>query len=77
MKKILVFALALAMLFCSMSAFAMTDGTYTGTADGRNAPVTVEVTIAGDAIEKIEVVSHEETDGIGTIAVDSLPAEIV
>ena len=77
MKKILVFALALAMLFCSMSAFAMTDGTYTGTADGRNAPVTVEVTIAGDAIEKIEVVSHEETDGIGTIAVDNLPAAIV
>lgn len=77
MKKTLVLLFALAMLFSSLTAFAMTDGTYTGTADGRNGPVTVEVTITGDAIEKIEVVSHEETEGIGTIAVDSLPDAIV
>ena len=77
MKKTLVLLFALAMLFSSLTAFAMTDGTYTGTADGRNGPVTVEVTITGDAIEKIEVVSHEEIEGIGTIAVDSLPDAIV
>lgn len=77
MKKTLVLLLVLAMLCSSLSAFAMTDGTYTGTADGRNGPVTVEVTITGDTIEKIEVVSHEETEGIGTIAVDNLPGSIV
>ncbi len=77
MKKTLVLLLALAMLFSSLSAFAMTNGTYTSTVDGRNGPVTVEVIITGDAIEKIEIVSHEETEGIGTIAVDNLPAAIV
>ena len=77
MKKALTLILAFAMLFCCMSAFAMTDGTYTGTADGRNGPVTVEVTIAGDAIEKIEVVSHKEMPGIGTNATDTLPGAIV
>ncbi|MBQ6374249.1 MAG: FAD-dependent oxidoreductase [Clostridia bacterium] len=77
MKKTLVLILALAMLFGCANAFAMTDGTYTGTADGRNGPVTVEVTISGDAIGKIEVVSHEETSGIGTNATDTLPDAIV
>lgn len=77
MKKTLVLLLTLAMLFSSMAAFAMTDGTYTGKADGRNGVVTVEVTIAGDVIEKVEVVSHEETEGVGTLAVDAIPGAIV
>ena len=77
MKKTLVLILTLAMLLGSMAAFAMTDGTYTGTADGRNGPVTVEVTIAGDVIENVSVVSHEETDGVGTLAVDAIPGAIV
>ena len=77
MKKAVVLILALAMLLSSTAALAMTDGTYTATADGRNGPVTVEVTIAGDAIEKIEVLSHEETPGIGTNATDTLPDTIV
>lgn len=77
MKKTMVLVLTLAMLLSSAAAFAMTDGTYTASADGRNGPVAVEVTIAGDAIEKIEVVSHDETPGIGTNATDTLPGAIV
>lgn len=77
MKKTLVFLLAVAMLFSSLGALAMTDGTYTGTADGRNGPVVVEVTISGDAIEKVAVVSHGETEGIGTLATDAIPGAIV
>ena len=77
MKKTLVLLLTVAMLFSSLGALAMTDGTYTGTADGRNGPVVVEVTISGDAIEKVEVVSHGETEGIGTLATDAIPGAIV
>ena len=77
MKKTIVLILTLAMLFSSMTAFAMTDGTYTAAADGRNGPVTVEVTIAGDAIESVTVTDHAETDGVGTLAVDAIPGAIV
>ncbi len=77
MKKTLVLILTLAMLLSSMAAFAMTDGTYTGTADGRNGPVTVEVAIAGDAIESVSVIDHVETEGVGTLAVDAIPGAIV
>lgn len=77
MKKALVLIVTLAMLLSSMGAFAMTDGTYTGTADGRNGPVTVEVAITGDAIESVSVVSHVETEGVGTLAVDAIPGAIV
>ncbi len=77
MKKTMTLILALAMLLGCMNAYAMTDGKYTGTADGRNGPLTVEVTISGEAIEKIEVVSQDETPGIGTNATDTIPGAIV
>jgi uncharacterized protein with FMN-binding domain len=37
------------------------DGTYEGTAAGRNDDITVAVTVAGGKITSIEVVSHAET----------------
>lgn len=77
MKKALILIMALTLLLSTTGALALTAGTYTGNADGRNGKLTVEVTFADDAIEKIEVVAHEETEGIGTIAIDALPAAIV
>ncbi len=53
-----------------------TPGTYTASAAGRNGDVTVEVTFSEHAIDDVQVVSHEETDGIGTLAVDELPEKI-
>lgn len=38
------------------------DGTYTGTGEGYEGPVTVSVTIAGDKITAIEVVSYVDDD---------------
>ncbi|MBU5488703.1 FMN-binding protein [Clostridium sp. MSJ-8] len=38
------------------------DGTYKGTADGYNGPVTVSVTIASDKITAINVISYEDDD---------------
>ncbi len=51
--------------------------TLTGTAPGRNADVAVEVVTDGSTIAGVTVTAHEETEGIGTMAVDQLPAAIV
>ena len=59
------------------TGLAYDAGTYEATVAGRNGDVTVEVTFSDDAIESIEVISHSETDGIGTNAVDLLPGAIV
>ena len=48
----------------------------TGTADGRNGPVEVEVTATKDAIFGIRVLQQTETDGIGSVAVAQIPARI-
>lgn len=52
-------------------------GTYTAISDGRNGDITVEVTFGSDKIEAVKVVSHTETEGIGTNATDTLPEKIV
>ncbi len=60
-----------------------TPGTYEASADGYAAtegdgmPVQVEVEFDADKIVSVKVVDHEETDGIGSEAVDQLPGEIV
>ena len=50
--------------------------TLVGTAPGRNGPVEVEVTATADRIYGIRVLSHVESDGIGTEAVRLLPGKI-
>ena len=72
MKKIMAVLLALTMIL-SLNSFAfaeaaktpMTAGTYEGTANGLNGPVTVSVTVSADKIESIEVTAQQETPGIG------------
>lgn len=58
-------------------ASAMTPGAYEATAQGRNADVTVRMTVSADKIEKIEIVKHSETPGIGDLAVNELPAAML
>lgn len=58
-------------------ASAMTPGAYEATAQGRNADVTVRVTVSADKIEKIEIVKHSETPGIGDLAINELPAAML
>ena len=48
-----------------------------GTAQGRNGPIEVEVTANGDAIYGIRVLKQTETDGIGSIPLQTLPEQIV
>ena len=50
---------------------------YIGEADGFGGPIKVKVTMDGDKIAKIEVLSHKETAGIGTPAFDTIPERII
>lgn len=52
-------------------------GTYTASAQGKNGLVTLSVTFSADAIESIDIVEHQETEGVSDGAFDTVPAAIV
>ena len=52
-------------------------GVLTGTADGFGGPITVSVTMDGDTITAVEVVSNSETPEIAGAALEQIPAAIV
>ncbi len=54
------------------------ENEYLGSsANGMGGELTVKVTVVDGTIKAVEVVSHKETDGIGTMAIETLPAQIV
>ncbi len=57
----------------NISAEAMT---LTGTAMGRNGHVEVEVVADANRIYQIRVLNHEETEGIGSVAVENVPLSV-
>ena len=61
----------------STDAAKFTAGTYVGEGEGYGGPLKVEVTVTDDAISTIAVTEHSETEGIGSVAVEQLPATIV
>ena len=70
--------LSAAMVFSAAGLAMAEEATATASAPGVfGEDVVVEVTATPDEILSVEVVEHKETDGIGTIAVDTLPGEIV
>lgn len=73
MRRLLALVLCIMML---PAAFAQAE-TLTGKANGFIGPVTVTVTVEGDKITGVTVDSHNETNGIGTMAVEQIPAAIV
>lgn len=55
---------------------ALTDGVYTGTASGHNGKIEVEVTVKEGKLDGIQVLSHDETKGIGDLAIEAIAAKI-
>lgn len=53
------------------------DGVYTGTADGYNGPINVEVTVEGGSITDVKVLSHNDSPGISDPAIEQIPAAMV
>jgi urocanate reductase len=52
-------------------------GEYEKTVNGMNGPVSVKVTFTADSIEKIEVLDHMETPGIGDYAMEKVAEDII
>ena len=53
------------------------ENEYIGEADGFGGPVKVKVTMDGDKIAKIDVLSHGETAGVSDPAFSTVPAAII
>lgn len=53
------------------------EGVYTGSAEGHNGPVTVEVTVDKDSIKSIVLKDSLETSGIGNVAFDRISKNIL
>ena len=63
--------------FTAPAAGSFKAGTYTGEGQGFGGTIKVAVTLSDTKIEKVEVTEHSETPGIGTPAIEKLPAKIV
>ncbi len=86
-KRVRLIVIVLTMLF----AFSITgcakkntggdttykSGTYTTEADGYGGVIKVETTLTDEKIEKITITENSETEGIGSIAIEKIPSEIV
>lgn len=53
------------------------SGTYQGTADGHNGPVDVEVVVEDGEITSVEILDHQESEGISDAAIERVPVSIV
>lgn len=86
-KLMLTFTLVCGLSACSSTTTSSTSettastgytaGTYTSVQKGNNGDVEVEVTLTSDAIESITVLSHQETEGLGDVAMDEVIASIL
>lgn len=54
-----------------------TDGVYTEEVTGHNGPLTVQVTVEGGYITKVEVTSHEETETLFDAVMDQMVPTII
>lgn len=61
----------------SDAELAYTAGTYTGTAQGYNGPVSLDVTFSEDAITDIQINTSTETEHVGTPAFDIMIADAI
>ena len=59
-----------------VSVSTMVPGTYTATVKGFHDGMTVETEVSEDAIVSVKVVDHQETDGVGSFAIEALEEEI-
>lgn len=79
MKKWVSCLLSLALVLGGTVALAegFTAGTYTGTAQGFGGDVTATVTLSETEITDIQVVGDQETDGLGSVAIEQLPPKML
>lgn len=67
-----------AVIEADLSTFETGENEYLGQGDGMNGSLVVRITTAdGTKIDDVTVLEHHETEGIGTLAIDALPKQIV
>jgi|SRR5699024_10186013 len=81
MKKFMTMSLVLIIVAvilagCGGGSASYEDGTYEGQAEGHNGPLSVSVEVTDGEISNVEVVEHEESDGIADPALEQIPASI-
>lgn len=76
-RRIFAALLSIVMLMTIFGVAAAETNVYQGEAKGFGGQIRVEVTVDNGAIASVAVTEHSETQGIGTNAIDVLPAEIV
>lgn len=76
-KQLAAFAVVAAFSAAAWASPQFKAGTYTAAADGMHGKVAVEAVFSTDRIESIKVTEQNETQGIGTKAVEILPGRIV
>ena len=77
MRKNLALILTLAGLAALLAGCAASAEQYTGQAQGYGGVLYVTVGMNGTDITSVTVTGHSETEGVGTRAIDALPARIV
>ena len=77
MKKLLILVLSLLMAASMVACGSdVKEETFEASASGFGGEVAVKVTFKGEDITKVEVSGPNETSGIGSNAVEQLPAKI-
>lgn len=61
----------------SVDITALADGVYTGTAKGFKSDITLKVEVQSGKITKIDVVSEDETDGLGDAAITNIIDQVI
>ncbi len=76
MRKAISLTLLAALLTPALTGCTAGAETYMGEAEGYGGTLRVSVTVNGEDVTSVKVVEHSETPGVGTRAIDALPALI-
>lgn len=75
-SSLLLLSMCLTLPFSLSACTATADEELTGQAQGYGGELTVKVYAQGADITRVEIVSHSETPGVGTKAIEQLPSII-
>lgn len=76
-KLLLSAMMACSLIACSSSTGSGVSGEFTGTAKGLGGDVTVTLTLKDSVITDVKAEGKDETEGIGSKAIEQLPGEMV
>ena len=77
MKQCYAMLFLLLMLPVLLTGCSASASELTGESEGYGGPLRVGVTVSDGQITQVRILEHHETEGIGTLAIDSLPDAIV